>query len=81
MYIAVPDTCILGKSNQLIKYSSLVTHRLRPQSKNRMPSVSLSCSTGKSEPLKIRTYLLTSVNAYKHYFLVEFSSLNEYVSS
>ena len=25
MCIAVPDTCILAKSNQLIKYSSLVT--------------------------------------------------------
>ena len=30
MCIAIPDTCILAKSNQLIKYSSLVTHRLRP---------------------------------------------------
>ena len=27
--IAVPDTCILAESNQLIKYSSLVTQRLR----------------------------------------------------
>ena len=25
MCIAVPDTCILAESNQLIKYSSLVT--------------------------------------------------------
>ena len=30
MCIAVPDMCILAESNQLIKYSSLVTHRLRP---------------------------------------------------
>ena len=41
MSIAVPDRCILAESNQLIKYSSLVTHRLR---KKRMLSVSLSCS-------------------------------------
>ena len=30
MCIAVSDTCILAESNQLIKYSSLVTHRVRP---------------------------------------------------
>ena len=40
MCIAVPDMCILAESNQLIKYSSLVTHRL---SKNQMSSFSLSC--------------------------------------
>ena len=47
MCIAVPDTSILAESNKLIKYLTihpLVTHRLRPKSKNRMPSFSLSCS-------------------------------------
>ena len=44
MCITVPDMSILAESNQLIKYSSLVTHRLRPKSKNRLPSFSLLCS-------------------------------------
>ena len=34
MCIAVPDTSILAESNQLIKFCPLVTHRLRPKSKN-----------------------------------------------
>ena len=41
MCIAVPDTCILAESNQVIKYCPLVTHRLRPY---QMASFSLSCS-------------------------------------
>ena len=30
MCIAILDTCILAESNQLIKYLSLINHRLRP---------------------------------------------------
>ena len=42
--IAVPDTCILAESNQLIKYSSPSNSQTEAFKKNRMASFSLSCS-------------------------------------
>ena len=44
MCIAVLDTCILAKSNQLIKYSSPSNSQSEALKQNRMASFSLSCS-------------------------------------
>ena len=65
------------ESNQLIKYSSLVTHRLRPKSKNRMPSFSLSCSInclaiiGGSGLLNEKLFICRACSTHEH--LMEFS--------